>query len=87
MVGTCVKFPPFAALLPFMQLFGGLGKVLCLAAALIFISPGFSGAWGAEVCHHDLKIEVQPEAHRLLVSGRYPGRRVEGRGDQFSVLR
>jgi len=44
-----------------------LGKVLCLAAALIFISPGLRAAWGAEVCHHDLKVKLQPEAHRLLV--------------------
>ncbi|MGA7491363.1 MAG: M1 family aminopeptidase [Syntrophobacteraceae bacterium] len=44
-----------------------LGKVLWLAAALIFISPGLKAAWGAEVCHHDLKVKLQPEAHRLLV--------------------
>ncbi len=38
-----------------------------MAAALIMSSPGFSAAWGARVCHHDLKVELQPEAHRLLV--------------------
>jgi hypothetical protein len=38
-----------------------------MAAALIFISSGFGAAWGAEVCHHDLKVELQPGAHRLLV--------------------
>ncbi len=53
----------FAALL----LFGIRGKALCVAAALVFILPGFRAAWGAQVCHHDLKVELQPEAHRLLV--------------------
>ncbi len=54
-------------LLPFLLLFRIRGKVLCVAAALIFISPCFKAAWGAEVCHHDLKVELQPEAHGLLV--------------------
>ncbi|MGO9016747.1 MAG: M1 family metallopeptidase [Syntrophobacteraceae bacterium] len=56
-----------AILSAFLLLFGIRGKVLCMAAALIFISLGFGAAWGAEVCHHDLKIELQPGAHRLLV--------------------
>jgi len=43
------------------------GKILCLAAALVFAAPGFSANSGAEVCHHDLKVELQPEKHRLLV--------------------
>jgi hypothetical protein len=58
-----VKSFAFAAL----PLFGIRGIVLYLAAALLFISPGLRAAWGAQVCHHDLKVELQPEAHRLLV--------------------
>jgi len=37
------------------------------AAALIFILTGSSAAWGACVCRHDLKVELQPDAHRLIV--------------------
>jgi hypothetical protein len=84
MLHPVMKSSSFSALLSFLLLFGIRGKVLCLAAALISISPGLGAALGAEVCHHDLKVEVQPEAHRLLVSDDI---RVAGRGDRFSVLR
>jgi len=43
-------------------------KIICLAAALILIVPGLSANSGAEVCRHDLLVELQPERHRLLVS-------------------
>jgi hypothetical protein len=69
---------------PFLLLFGIRGKVLCVAAALIFISPGFRAAWGAEVCHHDLKVELQPEAHRLLVQDDI--RLAEWKGGEISFL-
>ena len=60
------------------------GKVLCMAAALIFILPGFKAAWGAQVCHHDLKVELQPEAHRLLVQDDI---RLEGwKGGELSLM-
>ncbi len=63
-----MKSSVFAALLKPLPLPVGLrGRILCLAAALIFISPGFRAAWSAQACHHDLKVELQPEAHRLLV--------------------
>ena len=42
------------------------GRILCLAAALILAAPGFSAGSDTEVCHHDLKVELQPEKHRLL---------------------
>ena len=52
-----------------MNCFGeseSMGKALWLAALLILL-PGFHAAWGAEVfCRHDLKVELQPEAHRLI---------------------
>ena len=63
-----MKSSVFAALLKPLPLPVRLrGKGFCLAAALILISPGFRAAWGAQACHHDLKVELQPEAHRLLV--------------------
>ena len=37
-----------------------------LAAALVCIAPGFSVASGAQICHHDLKVELLPQEHRLL---------------------
>ena len=73
-----------ALLKSFLLLFGTRGKVLCVAAALIFILAGFKGAWGAEVCHHDLKVEVQPEAHRLIVQDDI--RVAEWKGGEISFL-
>ncbi len=59
--------PSFAALLKAFLVPSGIrGKVLYAAAALVFISPGLRAAWGGEVCRHDLKIELQPESHRLI---------------------
>ncbi len=65
-------------------MFGTLRKALCVAAALIFISPGLRAAWGAEACHHDLKVELKPEAHRLIGQDDI---RVEGwKGGEISFL-
>jgi hypothetical protein len=38
-----------------------------ISVVLILIVLGFSAIAGAEICHHDLKVELQPESHRLLV--------------------
>jgi hypothetical protein len=47
---------------------GMMGVIFFPAAALICIaSPGFSAAQGAQICHHDLKVELQPQEQRLLV--------------------
>ena len=55
-----------------------------MAAALIFILPCFRAAWGAQVCHHDLKVELQPEVHRLLVKDDI---RLEGwKGGELSLM-
>lgn len=80
-----MKSVAFAALFKaFLLPFGIRGKVLCAAAALVFISPGFRAAWGAEVCHHDLKVELQPKAHRLLVQDDI--RVEEWKGGEISLL-
>jgi hypothetical protein len=79
-----VKSFVFTARLPLLPLFGGRGEILCLAAALIFTAIGFNAAWGAEVCQHDLKVELQPEAHRLIGQDDI---RVEGwKGGEISLL-
>ncbi len=48
---------------------GTRGRIICLAAAvLICCAPGLCAASGAGICHHDLKVELQPQAHRLLAA-------------------
>jgi hypothetical protein len=53
----------------FLLPFAGRSNFVCPAAVLIFILCGFSAAWAGVpgVCRHDLKVELKPEAHRLLV--------------------
>jgi len=43
-----------------------LGMIFSPAAVLLFAAPGF-GAEAAAVCRHDLKVELEPPEHRLLV--------------------
>ena len=63
---------------------GGTGKGLCLAAVLIFRVLGFSAIACAGICHHDLRVELQPESHRLLVQDDI--RIAEWKGGDISLL-
>jgi hypothetical protein len=85
MLRPSVKSSAFASLLkPLLLPVGVRGRILCVAAALIFILPCFRAAWGAQVCHHDLKVELQPEVHRLLVKDDI---RLEGwKGGELSLM-
>jgi hypothetical protein len=52
--------------LSFQALFRGTGRAICMAVFLILL-PWFAMAFGGEAaCRHDLKVELQPEAHRLI---------------------
>ena len=62
----CSLVKSFLGPLPFHKRIGGMNEAIWLAALLILL-PGFNPAWGTEAfCRHDLKVELQPDAHRLI---------------------